>query len=393
MQDRHNFRIRELKEDYEYAVTVADKEHTYLLNTLRARLTQTIEQKRAALLKERDRLEVSDATTLLLNPAHFTFANPASPGGPQSNRKTRHGRHRYDVEDAGENKRKRKLPAEPEEGSPAPPSRNVEADAPVVPRESQMKVEPHQELATPPSMGHLFSDKELVMTSQEASYAAVQEMLAKRKRTTKFQALDKDAVRKMEALTSKTDRAQKTGRNGVKALGPNGSTNPTTANVSDDEDNPDHLPAQIDGADEALSDDIFLTAPAMDRTANSSIHATRSTRNTNPLFPSSGSPLQSLSDLAGRAAAIKYMGSYNKERKYGLDEYMKAPPLTDQEVEDDLALMAAAVREGETSPGKMNMKLVEDLAMELVDYTNDGRGEVGSERGSRGSSLTVQRFA
>ncbi|KAL8865445.1 MAG: hypothetical protein Q9198_009318, partial [Flavoplaca austrocitrina] len=103
------------------------------------------------------------------------------------------------------------------------------------------------------------------------------------------------------------DRSQKPSKNSNHLSRPNGSTNPTTANVSDDEDNPDIIPSQNDGADEALSDDIFLSAPAMDRTANSSIHATRSTRTINPLFPNGTSPLQNLGNLAGRASAIKYM--------------------------------------------------------------------------------------
>ncbi|KAL8801635.1 MAG: hypothetical protein Q9182_004320 [Xanthomendoza sp. 2 TL-2023] len=337
--DRHNFRIRELKEDYEYAVMVADKEYTYLLNVLRTRLTQTIEQKRAALLKERDKLEITDTASLLLNPNHFNYINPSSPGGPQSNRKTRQGRHRYDVDD---DDRKRKLPADPEKGSPGPSSRNAEVEAVLV---------QHPGLATPPSMGHLFTDKELVITNQEASYAAIQDIFAKRK---KF-----DVPQRMNLASYGTS----------------------------EEDNLVH--AQTDGADEALSDDIFLTAPAMDRTANSSIHATRSTRNINPPLSNIGFPLQSLGDLAGRAAAIKYMGSYNsynKERKLGSDDYPKAPGLTDQEVEDDLTLMAAAVRDAETSPGKMNMKLVEDLVAEVIDYTKDG---IYGDGGSRASSETA----
>ncbi|KAL8861819.1 MAG: hypothetical protein Q9178_001688 [Gyalolechia marmorata] len=386
--DRHNFRIRELKEDYEYATTVADKEHTYLLNILRTRLTQTIEQKRAALLKERDKLEFSDTSSLLLHPTHFGFPHPASPGGTQSNRKTRHGRYRYDVDDTGENKRKRKLPADLDEGSPGPASRSIDPEGSAVVKESLAKVEIHQSFATPPSMGLLFSDKELVITSQEASYAALQDILAKRKKSTKVQTFDKDSGSKMEAMASRLDRSQKPSKNGSRLPRPNGTTFPTTADVSDDEANPDIITSQTDGADEALSDDIFLTAPAMDRTANSSVHATRSTRATNPLYPNSNSPLQSLGDLAGRASAIKYMGSYNKERKLGPDEYNRAPPLTDQEVEDDLALIAAAIRDGEASPGKMNLKFVEDLGTEMMDYTNDGSGEGGSGIGSRESSAT-----
>ncbi|CAL8581600.1 hypothetical protein XPA_007289 [Xanthoria parietina] len=384
--DRHNFRIRELRDDYEYAVTVADKEYAYLLNILRTRLSQTIEQKRAALLKERDKMEFSDISSSLLNSTHFVFPNPASPGGPQSNRKTRHGRHRYDVDDLGENKRKRKLPTDPDEGSPAPTSRNLDAEAPIVGKEPVTKVESHQSFTTPPSMGLLFSDKELVITNQEASYAALQDIVAKRRKSTNLQTFDKDSVRKMEAMTTRMDRSQKPSKNSNRLSRPNGSTNPTTADASDDEDNPDIIPSQIDGADEALSDDIFLTAPAMDRTANSSVHATRSTRNINPLFANSNNPFQSLGGLAGRASAIKYMGSYNKERKLGPDEYQRAPPCTDQEMEEDLALIALAVKEGEASPGKMNLKFVEELGIEVMDYTNDGSGEGASARGSRESS-------
>ncbi|KAL8728670.1 MAG: hypothetical protein Q9166_005234 [cf. Caloplaca sp. 2 TL-2023] len=389
--ERHNFRIRELKDDYEYAITVADKEYIHLLNILRTRLIQNIEQKRAALLKEREKLEVSDTTSLFLNPNHFTFTNPTSPGGPLSNRKTRHGRHRYDIDDTGEHKRKRKLPADNDEGSPGPANRNIDSETPVVMKESQPRVESQESLAAAPSMGLLFSDKELVMTHQEASYAACQDILAKRKKNSKLQPFDNDAVRKIEAMTSRSGKAQKTGKNG-RLSRPNGSTNPTTANVSDDDENETNdIPAQIDGADEVLFDDIFLSAPAMDRTANSSIHATRSTRTTNILFPTlnTSSPLQSLGDLAGRASAIRYMGSYNKERKLGPDEYNRAPALTEQEVDDDLALIAAAMREGEGKRGNMDLRFVEDLGTEVMDYTNDGSGEASDVRGSRGSSATA----
>ncbi|KAL8737440.1 MAG: hypothetical protein Q9181_001686 [Wetmoreana brouardii] len=387
--DRHNFRIRELKDDYDYWVTVAEKECSNLLTTLRARLKQNLEQKKATLLKERDKLELSDSSSLLLNPNQFSFANPASPGGPQSNRKTRHTRHRLDVDDTGsmgENKRKRKLAADADEGSPGPSNRIADVEVPVLPKDSQAKVDPYQSLAPAYSMGHLFTDKELITTTQEASYAAVSDILSKRKKSNKLLSYGK-----FEATTPKTNRVHRANnRNGKR---PNGSTNPTTANVTDAEDNVDtSLPAQTDGgADEAFSDDVFLVAPAMDRTANSSIHATRSTRN-NGLglgFMTNGSPLQTLGDLAGRASAIKLLGSHTKERKQGPEDYNRAPPLTDQEVDDDLALIAAALKDGEKSPGKMNTKLVDDLCAQQVDYTNDGEGEVSDLRGSRSSSATV----
>ncbi|KAI4178460.1 MAG: hypothetical protein LQ346_007439 [Caloplaca aetnensis] len=376
--ERHNFRVRELSEDYDYWTRVAEKEHESLFTNLRARFIKIVSDKRAALLKERDKPEIADATSLLVNQSQFSFANPASPGGPLSNRKTRHTRHRLDVEDggpAGENKRKRKLGADADEGSPGPANRTADVEAPTVTKDFRTKAEAYPPIASAYSMDALFNDKELVMTTQEASYATVQEMLSQRKRNKTF---DKDALRKMEASAHKSSRRTN------KLI--NGSTNPTTANVTDSEDNADASPPQIDGADENSSEDIFLTAPPMDRTANSSFHATRSTRNNHLSFMNNGSPLNTLGGLAGRASAVKYLGSYTKDRKYGSDEYNRAPPLTEQEVDEDLALIASAMRENEATPGKMNLKLVEDLCLEQVDYTNDGGGELSDLRGSPRSS-------
>ncbi|KAI4089452.1 MAG: hypothetical protein LQ344_005366 [Seirophora lacunosa] len=381
--ERHNFRIRELTEDYEYWTKVAEKECTSLLTNLRTRYTKMVSDKRAALLKERDKPEISDITSLLVSQSQFSFANPASPGGPLSNRKTRHTRHRQEVEDTGpggENKRKRKLAGDADEGSPGPSSRTADVEAPVSSKEARSKTDVYTPLTSAYSMDALFNDKELIMTTQEASYAAVQEILSQRKRNKTF---DKDALRRIEAGT------QKGVSNGRKATKPHSTTNPTTANVTDAEDDAEDIPPQIDGADEDSSDDVFLTAPAMDRTANSSFYATRSTRNNHLSFLSNGSPLHTLGDLAGRASAVKYLGTYPKDRKQSSEEYNRAPPLTDQEVDDDLALIAAAMREGEASPGKMNLKLVEDLCLEQVDYTNEGGGASSDMRGSGRSSISA----
>ncbi|KAL8642494.1 MAG: hypothetical protein Q9228_000812 [Teloschistes exilis] len=399
IQDRHNFRVRELKDDYEFSVGVAEKESTNLLSTLRTRLIQNVMQKKAALMKERDKFELADAASLLLNPNQFSFASSASPGGVQSNRKTRHTRHRLDVEDigpTGENKRKRKLGADADEGSPAPAGRIPEGEAPTSSKDLPAKVDPYQSLAPAYSMGHLFTDKELVMTTQEASYATIQDIHAKRKKS-KAPTLHGEAVRKLEAfapplLEDRTLKPNKRGGNG-KSSRMNGSTNPTTANVTDTEDNGDlNLVSQVDGVDEALSDDIFLSAPAMDRTANSSIHATRSTRNNQPTFMINGASfLHSLGDLAGRASAVRLLGTHvareRKERNF--EEYSRAPPLTDQEQDDDLAMIAAAMKEAEGNPGKMNLKFVEELSLGTTDYTNDGSGGGNGVAGSRGSSVTA----
>ncbi|KAL8869245.1 MAG: hypothetical protein Q9174_004415, partial [Haloplaca sp. 1 TL-2023] len=186
VMERHNFAIRGLRDDYEYWTSVADKECTSLLDTLKTRLKQSIEQKRNALLKERDKIEVSDSASLLLNPSQFSFTNPASPGGPQSNRKTRHTRHRLGIDDiasASDSKRKRKLAIDADEGSPAPVDRTLDVE-PIVPIKESLSTrpDPYQSLAPTYSMTHLFTDKELVMTTQDASYATIQELSAKRRK-------------------------------------------------------------------------------------------------------------------------------------------------------------------------------------------------------------------
>ncbi|KAL8830309.1 MAG: hypothetical protein Q9170_005792 [Blastenia crenularia] len=381
--ERHNHRINELKEDHLFQTISAEKECEGLLVNLRQRLIKTVSDKRAALLKERDKTESFDASSLLVNPSQFSFANPASPGGLQSNRKTRHTRHRLDVEEigpVGENKRKRKLGVDADEGSPGPSNRTADVEAPALSKDSRAKLDSSQLFTSNYSLDALFSDRELIMVQQEASIAALQEMQSLRKQNRN---LDKDPLSKLEASTLKPQT------NGRKSLRPNGSTNPTTANVTDAEDDAENGAPQVDGADDNSSDDIFLTAPAMDRTANSSFHATRSTRNNHLSFLNNGSTLHTLGDLAGRASAIKLIGTYSKDRKVGSDEYNRAPPLTDQEVDDDLALIAVAMRDSEAAPGKMNMKLVDDLCVEMVDYTNDGNGVVSDLRGSRGSSVMV----
>lgn len=396
IMERHSFRIHELKEDHLYYTTRAKKEYDLLLISLRDRLTKIVSDRKAALLKERDKVESFDATSLLVNPSQLGFGIPASPGGPQSNRKTRHTRHRLDIEDIGapgENKRKRKLAADADEGSPGPSNRLADAEPSAPSRDSRSKITTSQPFTSAHSLDSLVSDKDLILIQQEASYVALQEIAQTRKQIK----IDRDTVKKLEALPM---RARS---NGHKSAQPNGSTNPTTANVTDVEDDADLPAPKIDAADESSSEEIFLTAPAMDRTANSSLHATRSTRNApNPLlaFPNinpSSSSLHTLGDLAGRASAIKFLGTYSKDyskdRKQS-DDTIRAPPCTDQEAEDDMARIAAAMEEWKRAPGKMNVRLVEEVCAEVVDYTNDGSGDGSGEysclRGcSRRGSSTV----
>lgn len=331
-------------------MTVARKENERLLEQVRDRVIQSVMSKKANLLKEKDRLDIGD-TNALFNPSNqFSLINGASPGDALSNRKTRHTRHRLEMDDfgnAGDNhKRKRKALADTKLSSPSPTRRGNIFDAALSWKEGPAaKHESHHQTGTPTlSIEEVFSEKDLTMNLQLASTAAIDSIAAKRR---------------------------KLGNAETQSLG----TGPAANVPSDAEENLDgtHQPTHrgIGAAappPDGEGDDIFLTAPEMDRTANSSFYATRSTRTTGLLHV----PIASFdipADLAGRASAISLMGTYTSERKKD-DDPKRAPPLTTQEAEADLALMAAAIREEEKCPGSMNRKVQRERYPPTIDYVS-----------------------
>lgn len=343
MQERHNCKIDTLRADYEFATLVAIEECKKLMEQIRDRVIHQVNNKKTNLLKEKHLLDIGDTNALLLHPNQFSLGNPASPGGPQSNRKTRHMRHRLEVDDlvtiADGNKRKRKAPGENDAGSPGPAGRPTLIDATASWRESQAKLD--ASLATAPSISidELFTEKELNANLQYASQVAIELLASKRLKLC----------------------------HGSQGSGTLSNADPTEAeeNAIDAGNGASH--SNLKNAAEPENDDFFLTAPEMDRTANSSFHATRSTR----VVPLS-TPLCSFdlpSDLAGRASAIPLIGTYAKERKMA-DEYQRAPPLSDQEKDADLAMMAVAAREAERNPGRINQNVLKGLCPPITDYVS-----------------------
>ena len=277
---------------------------------------------------------------------------------------------------------------EADEGSPIPSSRVAEVEVSGPWKDLQGKAEQYRQIAPVYSMGHLFTDKELVLTQQDASYSAIQELLAKRRKTLKEQRINGNPADIPQlphediTLTLRPDtslsKLTKNGRGKTGKAIRNGSGAPTTANVTDAEDND---LAQVDGNHSEEMEDAFLVAPAMDRTISSSIPTTRSTRNqANPLASNGdATSWHHLGDLAGRASAVRLLGTYSKETKKKEDEWNRPPPLTEQEIEDDFAMIAAAVKEEEREPGKMNKELVAELlAGREADYV--GGWPAGSRR-------------
>ena len=316
---------------------VALKEHRLLTENLRQRLIHSVNQKKSALLKEKEKLDIADTNALLFHPNQFSINNSASPGGQQSNRKTRHARHRLEVEEFEpigglNNKRKRKAPPDIDNGSPGPAGREIESANPL--KEANARLEAHQASTSIYSIDRLFTPRELDLNLQQACYEVIAEQSAKRRR------LNAD---------SQTNGA---------------SVDPFGHAMSESDDG---SPQLEDGADGEVGD--LATTAMMERTntqTSTQYHTTRSTRKTN--LSNSQFAREQLGELAGREAAIAAIGTYHRVPKRE-DEYSRAPPLNDVEAESDMALYEAAMKDDDATRA-VNDKLLEEVVEELPDYIN-----------------------
>ena len=324
-------------------IKVAKEEHDKLMDTVRHRLINSVNANRNTLNKEKDKFDITDTSALRFYPNHFSITNPASPGGPQNNRKTRHTRHRVDIDDlsaVGEsNKRKRKAPADADNDSPGPNGRVGEGEVPQAWKESEGAREAHHN-APLYTIDRLFTEKELDMNLQDATLASV------------------------DHFSNKTNKTNGDTLDGNSTEGHmNGNASDEEEDDDDDEDIVDDI-AMIDKGN-TDNEDIFLTAPGMDRTANNSVHVTRSTRTftLNPNAPSA------LGGMAGRKSAIRFMGT-QKKTKSGDDITKGGSPLNDQEINDDFAMIAAAIKDEEEHRGRTNKQMLQDLVPERQDYVS-----------------------
>lgn len=319
-----------------YYVDVALREHRLLTENVRQRLIHGVNKKRSALLKEKEKLDIADTNALLYNPSQFSINNSASPGGAQSNRKTRHARHRLEadeIEPVGglSNKRKRKPPIDTENGSPGPAGRDTEPTNPL--KEANAKLEAHQITAPLYSIDRLFSTRELDVNLQQAYYDVVAEKSAKRRR------LNTDSQI-------------------------NGASMDPFAHAMNDSD--DGF-AQPDYGADGEAEDLLAVATIMERTntqTSTAYHTTRSTRKTN--LSNSHLTREQLGELAGREAAISNIGTYQKEKKRE-EEYQRAPPLSELEAESDMALYEKAMKDDDATRAA-NEKLLDELVEELEDH-------------------------
>lgn len=284
------------------------------------------------LMKEKEHLDIADSNALLLHPSQFSITNPASPGGAQSNRKTRHTRHRLEMEDLGttiaatdgSHKRKRKAVVDEENDSPGPGGRYGEPGVATPWKEAQAKIAYQQMIAPAYSIERLFTEKELSMHLNTAALAAAHFFAA--------------------------EQAQATA-NGGKGAASNGQN--TEGEDTIRPGNGHNLEA--DGDEDAAP----TMAPEMDRNGNQSYHATRSTRNNN-----GASALNILGDLAERSSALPnnlpIILPTSVISKTGFAP--APPPLRNEDAEDDLARIASLFDEERPVPiGYVDEKLVDTL--------------------------------
>ncbi|KAJ5266928.1 hypothetical protein N7478_009736 [Penicillium angulare] len=281
---RHQNSLERHEREYDFRSQFAKEEFRQLGGTLRERLTQTISGKRSRLVREKEQLDIADNSALLLHPNQFTITNPASPGGIHSNRKTRHTRHRVDIDELGNgiaselNKRKRKAPEE-EAGSPV---RDTGGATPA----ERTKATLAQQTAPTYSIHSLFTEKELAGHANQAHVAALHFF--------------------------STSRRHDQGSGAV-----------TNGNNTDAEDTPD-------GHD----DNGTPSAADMVRNASHNLHVTRSTRTT-----AAHSALSALAELAEKPATRPGLPYYALSN-YHPRPNGHAPPLTsllNDEVDEDLA--------------------------------------------------------
>ncbi|PYH82868.1 deacetylase complex subunit Sds3 [Aspergillus uvarum CBS 121591] len=291
LANRHTNNLERFQREYAFRVHFAEEEYKHLANTLRERLVQTITGKRARLMREKEQLDLADTNALLLHPNQFSITNPASPGGIHGNRKTRHTRHRVDLElgDAAMaetfNRRKRKAPEE-DVGSPV---RDSGLSSHPAERAKAQLVQ--QQQAPAYAIQNLFTEKELSAHANHAHVATVH-------------------------FFSTSKRADQ----------PSGAA--TNGNNTDADEG--------SGVDGTGAEDNGTPATDMARTASQNFHATRSTRG------HGNHALNALAELSDKPAVrpnLPYNILANYHARPSNNGAPPLPPLMNEEVDDDWARM------------------------------------------------------
>ncbi|KAI2462777.1 Sds3-like-domain-containing protein [Annulohypoxylon bovei var. microspora] len=172
-------KIREHEKVRAYKLEVAKREHHTLSTTLRDRLINAITAKKYRLGKEKEALDISDSSALLLHPNQYSLTNPASPGGTHGKRNTRLRREMEELPGYSENKKRKRNGAD-DEGSPAPKRGALDSSNTTPFWSSDRLRSLRKETGPVYSVEKLFTDKELAMTYNASALAAHKHLLIRR---------------------------------------------------------------------------------------------------------------------------------------------------------------------------------------------------------------------
>ncbi|MCJ1432370.1 hypothetical protein MMC27_001726 [Xylographa pallens] len=312
IMNRFNQKVQMLKEEWEFAISLATEEHKALKESVRERTIASVQAKKRNLEKEKGLLDNADSSALLFHPTQFTITQPASPGGAHSNRKTRHTRHRLDADNAETNgetaKRKRKAPADFDNVSPGPVVRGlVDSDNSFYWDRGYSMLDSQHATSTL-SISQLFNTKELQLFTRSA----------------------------IEIVGQHWGKRSRPSQGGTKlVLSSNSATNGDASDV--EATHPEDNTVGPDSDDEAEQDTAAtLIAPMMERGGS---YATRSTRKdeTAHLYEAfDGSRQEAL-----RCFGIAAIGAHLRMLRTK-DEIPLTTPLNGQEILEDVALIEAA---------------------------------------------------
>ncbi|KAJ2894278.1 hypothetical protein MKZ38_007786 [Zalerion maritima] len=318
-------KCQEYRNTYAYKAEVAKREHKTLSDTLRDRLINTITAKKFRLNKEKEALEISDASALLLHPNQYSLANPASPGGNHGKRQTRLRREAEEGPTYNESK-KRKRNVNDDEGSPAPGRHRLDPNATTVLWQTDRLKTNGGKHGTPTqtySLDKLFTEKELLLTHNTAALAAHRHILT-----------------------------HGVGKDGLAAESPPGS-----GNEGNQDDNEEHL-----------------AAPMMERH-----HSTRSTRGGHAhhnfiddkvlgLEALTSFDLPSnLEKVTSHEPKLPPLSGLQYAKGYGKTSEMNTPPsLPSEEISQDLAIMGM-YKQYETIHGKGSNFAVENGGRKVLE--------------------------
>lgn len=172
-------KVSEYQNTHLFQVETARREHDSLSKTLRDRLINSITAKKNRLNREKEALEISDASALLLHPNQFSITNPVSPGGTHGKRSTRQRREADDAN--GSDSRKRKRNGGEDDGSPGPQRRALDP-ATSTPIWQTDRLTKRKTTGPIYSIDKLFTDKELSLTYNTAALSAHKHLLTHKPR-------------------------------------------------------------------------------------------------------------------------------------------------------------------------------------------------------------------